>query len=367
MSDNHPKISMERAIIGCLLGTAVGDALGLSFEGLSKKKQARMFPDIKGYHFFFGKGMVSDDTEHACMLAQAAIFSAGEPKAFVRKLSWNFRFWLLGLPAGVGYATLRSVLKLWLGFSGTRSGVFSAGNGPAMRSPLIGVCYGNDTAKMRELLRCSTRITHTDPKAEFGALAVALAAGMAARQHQVSAQAYMAELRKMLAGEDAGECLELIEKAVSGAEHAESTASFAESLGLGNGVSGYIYHTVPVVIHCWLSHQNDFAAGMKDIIRCGGDTDTTAAILGAIIASATGEEGIPQEWLNNLREWPRTKEWMRNLGKQLAAVCESGLPQSPTSLPFYGIILRNLFFLLIVFCHILKRGLMSLLIRLFRK
>ncbi|OQX11282.1 MAG: dinitrogenase reductase [Desulfobacteraceae bacterium IS3] len=349
-------LSAERAIIGCLLGTAVGDALGLGFEGLSKKKQARMFPDIKGYHFFFGKGMVSDDTEHVCMLAQALIFSAGEPKAFVRKLSWNFRFWLLGLPAGVGYATLRSVLKLWLGFSGARSGVFSAGNGPAMRSPLIGVCYGDDRAKMRELVRCSTRITHTDPKAEFGALAVALAADMAARQPEVSARAYVEELRKTLAGEAAGEFLELIEKAAASVEHGESTESFAESLGLAKGVSGYVCHTVPAVIHCWLSHQNDFESGVKAIIRCGGDTDTTAAILGAIIASAMGEEGIPEEWLNNLWEWPRTKEWMRNLGKQLAEVCESGAAQQPASLPFYGIILRNIFFLFIIFCHILKRA-----------
>src|SRR5262249_5872272 len=42
----YPK---ERAIVGCLLGTAVGDAMGLACEGMSRRRQARMFPDLGGY------------------------------------------------------------------------------------------------------------------------------------------------------------------------------------------------------------------------------------------------------------------------------------------------------------------------------
>ena len=77
----------------------------------------------------------------------------------------QLRFWLLGLPGGIGYATLKAILKLWLGFKPEHSGIFSAGNGPAMRSAIIGVCYGNDSQKLRELVKASTRLTHTDPKA----------------------------------------------------------------------------------------------------------------------------------------------------------------------------------------------------------
>ena len=98
---------------------------------------------------------------------------------FSANFAWRLRFWLLGLPAGIGFATLRSILKLWLGFPANKSGVFSAGNGPAMRAALIGVCHGNDPARMRALVRAATRITHTDPKAEFGAFAVATAAHLA--------------------------------------------------------------------------------------------------------------------------------------------------------------------------------------------
>lgn len=48
----------------------------------------------------------------------------------------------LGLPAGIGLTTLKGIGKMWLGVKPTRSGVFSAGNGPAMRSSILGVVKG---------------------------------------------------------------------------------------------------------------------------------------------------------------------------------------------------------------------------------
>ncbi len=59
-------LTLPEAATGCLLGTAVGDALGLAAEGLSRKRQQAIFPELDSYHFFFGKGFCSDDTEHAC-------------------------------------------------------------------------------------------------------------------------------------------------------------------------------------------------------------------------------------------------------------------------------------------------------------
>ena len=112
----------EHAITGCILGTAVGDAMGLALEGLSRRRQPRMFPDISGYRLLpLGKGLCSDDTEHTCMLAQSLIGVAGldaeaAARTFSSSFGWRLRFWLLGMPAGIGLATLRSILKLWIGF-----------------------------------------------------------------------------------------------------------------------------------------------------------------------------------------------------------------------------------------------------------
>ena len=80
---------IEKAYVGCLLGTAVGDALGLPYEGISPRRASRLFPDLGRHHLLFGKGMVSDDTEHACLVAQSLVRSRGEIKEFEALLRWN--------------------------------------------------------------------------------------------------------------------------------------------------------------------------------------------------------------------------------------------------------------------------------------
>ena len=347
-------LKKDDAIIGCLLGTAVGDALGLCCEGISKSRQQRIYPEMNRYHFLFGRGMVSDDTEHTCMVAQALIVSAGDVQIFTNSLAWRARWWLLGLPAGIGYATLRAILKLWLGFPPDRSGVFSAGNGPAMRSAIIGVCYGHDTEILGKLVRASTRITHTDPKAEFGAKAIAVAAYMASSQSDIAPQRYYQTLQNVM-GREANEFLALMAATIESVEAGQSTEEFAAKIGLGNGVSGYIYHTVPVVVHGWLRHQRDYRSAIIKVIRCGGDTDTTAAILGAIIGASAGKTGIPPEWLNGLWEWPRSVRWIEQLGRRLAEVTSEGIRQPPLKLRVYKVVLRNIFFLLVVLGHGFRR------------
>ena len=339
------------AITGCLLGTAVGDAVGLSCEGLSPRRQARLFPGLNGPRLLGHRGMVSDDTEHACLVAQALIASAGEPCAFERALARGLRLWLLSLPAGVGLATLRACLKLCLGVPPSRSGIHSAGNGPAMRSALLGVCYGDDPERLRALVRASSRLTHTDPKAEIGALAVAVAAHLAG---EADPEAYLRTMERMVGGADEG-FLALAHCAAASARAGETTEAFATSLGTGKGVSGYVYQTVPIVLHAWFRHPTDFRAGVLSLVRCGGDTDTTAAIYGGIVGAAVGRGGIPNEWLSALREWPRTVDWMERLAIQSADVTASGVPQRPLGLPTLPLLARNVFFAGVVLAHGFRR------------
>src|ERR1700677_980774 len=101
-------MARQESIVGCLFGMAVGDALGLPRESLSPRRANRLFGPIERHQFLFGHGMFSDDTEHACMTAQALLVSAGDPEQFLRALSWRLRVWLLGFPFGIGRATLRA-------------------------------------------------------------------------------------------------------------------------------------------------------------------------------------------------------------------------------------------------------------------
>ena len=346
--------AVTEAALGCLAGMAAGDALGLPFEGLSAQRRRRMYPKLRPC-FVLRHGMISDDTEHACMTAQAVIVSGGDPDRFVRSLSWRLRFWLLGVPAGVGLATARAILRLWAGTAWQRSGVYSAGNGPAMRSPVLGVLYARQPARLRELVRRSTVLTHTDPKAFFGALVVAIAAREAAiKPDAVRPEAFLECVESEL-GDGAEEMVSLVREVVASVGRGASTGDFAREMGLATGVSGYMYHTVPVVLHAWLSSPMDYEAAVSAVIDCGGDTDTTAAIAGAIVGAATGFEGIPGAWIDGLAEWPCGIAWIRRVAARSAEVSERGVPSAPVRFNVPGQLLRNLFFLCVVLLHGFRR------------
>lgn len=343
-----------RAITGCLLGTAIGDAVGLACEGLPQRRQARVFPGLDGPRLLGRRGMVSDDTEHACLVAQALVEAAGDPDLFADSLAKRLRGWLLGLPAGIGWATLRATLKLCVGVPPSRSGVHSAGNGPAMRSALLGVWSGDDPARLRALVRASARITHTDPRAEVGALAVAVAAHLSSERAPDLPTAFVRALETMLGADDAG-FLGLARRAAASASAGEATQDFAASAGAGAGVSGYVYQTVPVALHAWLSYPDDYKRAVLAVVHCGGDTDTTGAIVGALAGAGVGSAGIPAEWQAALWEYPRSIDWMARLGGQLAEVRADGQARRPLSLTIVPLAARNLFFAAVVLAHGFRR------------
>ncbi len=341
------------AIVGCILGTAVGDALGLPYEGVASQRAPRFLGPPDRYRFFFGRGMISDDTEHTCMIAQSLIESHGDVDVFVKRFASRLRWWLLALPAGVGKATARSGIKLWLGVNPKNAGVYSAGNGPAMRAAIFGAAI-DDVSLMMKLVRASSRLTHSDPKAEFGAIAVALAAKHSREHATVDANQWLDQVADAI-GDEANELIDLLRKTLESIDRGECTTTFAKSLGLNKGVTGYTYHTVPTAIHAWLSHPNDLQKAVTTMIRCGGDADTTAAIVGGIVGTKVGCDGIPNAWIAGLREWPRTAAWMQHLGESLAESIAGNPTISAPKVNPIAVLLRNLLFLLIVLFHGFRR------------
>ncbi len=347
------QLTRLKAIEGCLLGTAVGDALGLPFEGMEPRRIARFRLKPLRHRFLFGLGMLSDDTEHAAMVAQCLVESAGNADVFARLLGMRLRWWLAGLPAGIGLATLRALIKLWLGFNPRRSGVFSAGNGPAMRSPVIGAYTGDRLALMTELVTASTGITHSDPKARRGALIAAWLAARAAAGEEVSVNNCLERLEPFVEGES--ELHGLFASVVASVQAGSTALEFCRKQGWKNGVSGYIYHSMAVVLHIVLRHPQDMEAALGEAIACGGDTDTVAAILGGIIGAGVGREGIPEEWLSGLKDWPRSVPWLRKVARELAFADLGGEPRPAPGVFPPGVMVRNALFMVWVLAHGFRR------------
>jgi ADP-ribosyl-[dinitrogen reductase] hydrolase len=85
----------ETHVVGCILGTAIGDALGLPYEGIARHRAPRLLGPPDRHRFFLRRGMFSDDTEHTCMAAQALIASNLDINKFTtdfaRRLRWACR------------------------------------------------------------------------------------------------------------------------------------------------------------------------------------------------------------------------------------------------------------------------------------
>jgi len=339
---------------GCLLGMAVGDSLGLPREGLTRQRAAKFLgiPPLS-HRFIFKHGMVSDDTEHAIMVAESLLIAGSDPSRFANELARQMRWWFLCLPAGVGLATARAIIKLWLGWSPARSGVASAGNGPAMRAPMIGVALAFQQHSLIEFVQASTRITHTDPRAEQGALLIALAAREGVLNGPVHDPAsLLATWRQLVTDNQLVAALDLIEVHLS---RRASAQEFADDMGLNCGVSGFINHTVPVALYVWLRYPNDYRLAVEAAIAFGGDSDTTGAIVGGLMGATLGESAIPRDLISGVTEWPRTIKWMKGLCAQLTKSITTGESMRPPGYCWPGILPRNIVFLLIVLYHGFRR------------
>ena len=341
---------MGEPFAGLLLGTAVGDALGLPAENLSADKIQRRWQGRWKMRLIFGRGMVSDDTEHTLMVAQALLEHPDNVAAFQRSLAWKLRWWFAALPGGVGLATARACIKLWLGFPASKCAVTSAGSGPAMRSAVIGAYFSNDPERRKTFVLASTRLTHRSWQADASALAVAECAALASRLPNTS------QVLTALADLSAEAKWQTIFSTMKNSLAAGlSVSDFVGGLKLKRGVTGYSLHVVAVAIYAWLRHPGDFRAAMIAALDCGGDTDTVGAILGAIAGSELGRSAIPAEWLDGIWEWPRPVAFMERVSIQLAKQKADGRPVGSVFWFWPATPVRNLFFLGVVLAHGFRR------------
>ena len=343
-------MNKQKRMRGVLLGTAVGDAVGLPAEGVSRQRIARLFPGRWRHRLVGRYGMLSDDTEHTIFIAQALLAHPDSVKQFSRRLGWSLRGWLLSLPAGIGMATGRAIFKLWLGFPPHKSGVFSGGNGAAMRVAPIGALFANDGNKLAEYVRASTRITHADPRAEIGALAVAKVVAwcfQTSAYERIKVDKLFELLRSC--GDDP-EWDDLHDSMAVAIAENKSVAEYADALDQQKGVSGYVYRTVPIALYAWYHHFGDFEATLSAVFNCGGDTDTVGAITGAMAGAVVGEEGIPTDWIDGIADSPRGVPLIRELADRLAQG-----EGCPVRYFWPAALLRNLLFLLIVLLHGFRR------------
>jgi ADP-ribosylglycohydrolase len=328
----------------CLLGGALGDSVGLPLEGIRAARIKKLRTPPLHQSLIAGKGMVSDDTEHAVMTILSLGQAGNDPEQFARKLASRLRWWLASLPAGIGLATAKSIIRLSIGFSPAKSGVRSAGNGPLMRAPVIGVWFADDEVLRNRFVDASTLMTHRDPRAIECARLIAAAAALASRHdNHCEISTILDELGNEISSEEMRIRFSLLKE---GLLNGDKVSAFANRFTRKAGyVTGFAPDSAAVALYAWLRHRGDFKATVESVIFTGGDTDTHAFIAGSIAGIESGAANLPEDWLRALRDWPINTTTI----KSITHGASISYPVWPLSW------IRNLAFLAIVLCHGFRR------------
>ena len=288
--------------IGTLVGCAIGDALGNPFEMKSAKSPALLEWDgnfKEGGTFWHGQpGQYTDDTLMSMCLAASLIEHQGfNPEDVSKKyLTWMES----GNTRGIGGTTSSALLRVKLGAHYTESGLTHnpdgtpvGGNGTAMRASPIGLAYRHNLPELLAVAMEDASITHNSLEPKMGSVAVALGTALLANKTS-SPQSIAYKLTDILADSIVKEKILLAQKWL---EQGIDLCEIADEALAEIGTNGYVPETVGAAFFC-LGATHNFRDCVVMAVRGGGDTDTTAAIAGAMAASYYGIEGIPEEYLS---------------------------------------------------------------------
>lgn len=301
---------------GCLVGQALGDAVGFPAEGYPPLICQRYVDDVltKGLagewiHYPFPFGQYSDDTQLARELLLSLLHCERfDPEDYAQRLSGLFKSNRI---VGQGKTTEAAVKRLQLGVAWTDAGIYppAAGNGSAMRAAPVGLFFHDQPEEMERAAFDQSRITHRDPRCSAGAVAVAGAVALALSGPPLSPANFLQQLSQWMEPFDqdfARFVQQLITWLPLPPEDAFSVISTLgvdpEYQGVWQGVSPFVVTSVLWSLFSFLRTPEDYWQTLCTAIRAGGDVDTTAAMAGAMSGAFLGYDALPQHLVKRLTD-----------------------------------------------------------------
>lgn len=183
----------------------------------------------------------------------------------------------------------------------------SFGNGAAMRVAPIGLFFHDDLDRVWEQARLSSLPTHVHPLGIEGAQLLALAVALCLRQSEFDHSGFFESLRHRSTTTDFQDRLGIA-----------AVASTAEDLTrLGNGIAAQ--DSVVTAIACFTLFPDCYEDVISNAILLGGDTDTIAAMAGAISGAYLGVGSIPSQLLECVEDYVKGRSYIADLAKKLCA------------------------------------------------
>lgn len=289
--------------IATLVGCAIGDALGNPFEMKPAISPLLVKWDglfCAGGTFWKGEpGQYTDDTLMSMALSASLIEKTGfDPEDVAKKyLAW----YESGNTRGIGSTTAGSIMHLKLGATWQESGATHmhdgrpvGGNGTAMRAAPIGIYYRKDPVALMEYAMMDASITHNSHEPKMGSVAVALATAFLANGTH-SNVGVLEEVKDILSPS------EVQDKIAQALSYLQNSIPVDQALA-AIGTSGYVAETVGAAFYC-LGATDNFRDAVVMAVKGGGDTDTTAAVVGAMAGTYYGLDSIPDEYKDQVENF----------------------------------------------------------------
>jgi ADP-ribosylglycohydrolase len=263
---------------GCLLGQLAGDSLGSLVEFSSAAEIAALHGDgprrlEDGGFWQTLAGQPTDDSEMALSLAR----SIAENGAFDAVQAVEaYRRWHRSAPFDIGTTTRTALSGYVVGDS--------QANGSLMRASPLGIFAHAVTAeRAAEMARADSELTHPHAVCRDAVAAYVVAVAHAIRYGDGAEAAYAAALGWARSASARGEVVETLEEARTAAPVCDAESRGWVRIALQNA-----FHE--------LLHAGSLEEGVVRSVRRGGDTDTNAAIAGALLGAVHGRDAVPPQW-----------------------------------------------------------------------
>jgi ADP-ribosylglycohydrolase len=281
---------------GCLLGQLAGDALGSLVEFESPQTIAAKYPSgvrelIDGGTFGTIAGQPTDDSELALMLARSIVAAGRYDPEFCARA---YGYWFRSRPFDVGETTRRALEPSLAALHTdpladlirTAADQRSQSNGSLMRMSPLGIFgFALHSDLLADLARVDSCLTHPNPICQEACAVYVVAVAHAVASGESPQQVYRFAVDwARRAGRE-----ESVLEALLAAER-EPPAEFTRNQGWALVAFQNAFYR--------LLHAPDAAEGIVATVACGGDTDTNAAIAGALLGAVHGRESLPQSWRN---------------------------------------------------------------------
>ncbi len=279
--------SLRARYVGTLLGLAAGDALGGSVEFMPRGAIKRTHPGglreiTGGGPHDLRMGEVTDDTAMALAIARACIPDGID----LDQVAENFLAWYRSNPKDIGITTSRALAKMDAGVPWREIGERMmaetprklAGNGSVMRCAPVALRFRHDREKLREVSLDTARMTHPDPMATWGSVALNQA------------------IAYLLDGGDRDGVRDAVTADVQNAEVVQAILAAADREYDDVRSGGFVLETLGAAF--WAFAHNDSAEeAVVSAVNMGDDTDTTGAVTGALVGAHYGVDALPNRWL----------------------------------------------------------------------